>query len=66
MGCNSANPPVHNHFNIRAQARSGHGELVNACFCDGSVRFLSQAIAADVYRALSTYAGGETVAGVAY
>jgi prepilin-type N-terminal cleavage/methylation domain-containing protein/prepilin-type processing-associated H-X9-DG protein len=41
--------------------RSRHAGGANVCFADGGVRYLRQSINHDLYRALSTRKGGETV-----
>ena len=43
-------------------ARSRHSGGVNMCYADGSVHFVSSTIAADVYRAIGSTQGGETIA----
>src|SRR5262249_31761619 len=42
-------------------ARSNHSGGVNVCLGDGSVRFVSNGIALDTWRALGTRAGGEVI-----
>lgn len=47
----------------RFAARSSHPGGVSVLFCDGSVRFVSDAISGVVWRALATRSGGEVATG---
>jgi prepilin-type N-terminal cleavage/methylation domain-containing protein/prepilin-type processing-associated H-X9-DG protein len=47
-----------NNFGLKT-ARSRHPGGVQLLLCDGSVRFVRDAVAADVWRALATRSGGE-------
>ncbi len=42
-------------------ARSYHPGGVNALFCDGHVAFYTDSISLDIWQALATIAGGETI-----
>lgn len=62
-----ANPPCYGpHSDIQPMmmaARSRHPGGVGTALCDGSVRFVSDNIPIDIWRALSTTKGGEVVSG---
>jgi prepilin-type N-terminal cleavage/methylation domain-containing protein/prepilin-type processing-associated H-X9-DG protein len=50
-------------FDTVSGFRSVHSGGCNFVYCDGSVHFISTAVAAETYRALSTMAGGEIISG---
>ena len=63
------NPPQWDCMNLPQQkgfmsARSYHPGGVNVLFCDGSVRFVEDGIETNVWRALATRAGSETLDGM--
>ena len=62
-------PCLVNSFPTRPRmivSRSRHPGGVNSVFCDGHVTFISNSIAIDAWRALSTSRGGETIPGNAF
>lgn len=48
---------------VWAAARSEHGGGVNVAFCDSSMRFITDGIDLEVWRAMSTRSGNEAVGG---
>jgi prepilin-type N-terminal cleavage/methylation domain-containing protein/prepilin-type processing-associated H-X9-DG protein len=60
MGCSNDNLP-NNWPNWQAQARSRHVGGVNACFCDGSVRFIRNEIPQSLWHDLNSRNDGRTI-----
>jgi prepilin-type N-terminal cleavage/methylation domain-containing protein/prepilin-type processing-associated H-X9-DG protein len=60
MGCSNDNLP-RNWPNWQAQARSRHANGVNACFCDGSVKFIQNSIAQSTWRLLLSRDDGQVI-----
>ena len=65
--CNSQPPnnepctPSGSAKDIFQSSRSRHPDGVNACMCDGSVRFFNDTIEATTWYGLGTIAGGEVL-----
>ncbi|MBI3836319.1 MAG: DUF1559 domain-containing protein, partial [Planctomycetia bacterium] len=57
MGCAETD----NEANTQSGSRSMHPNGVNVLFCDGSAHFVTNQIDRDVWHALHTKAGGETM-----
>lgn len=55
-----------NRLSLDTAARSLHPGGVHVLFCDGSTRFLKDAISFEIWRLLGTRAGGEIVSGDSY
>jgi prepilin-type processing-associated H-X9-DG protein len=75
-GCSPAGPVMNGRFVPNSSipdltsgsakataARSRHPGGVNACFSDGSVRFIASSVERDTWHALWTRAGGEVTSG---
>jgi prepilin-type N-terminal cleavage/methylation domain-containing protein/prepilin-type processing-associated H-X9-DG protein len=62
QGANGFSPGTSGCWQNMQGFRSSHPGGVNFAFCDGSVRFLSNDIDHQMYRALSTKADGEVIA----
>ena len=58
-GCSNHHPP-HNWPNWQAQARSRHLGGVNACFADGSVRFVRDSVALNIWEWMLSRNDGQT------
>jgi prepilin-type N-terminal cleavage/methylation domain-containing protein/prepilin-type processing-associated H-X9-DG protein len=59
MGCSDDNQP-RNWPNWQAQARSKHIGGVNACFCDGSVRFIPDSVSQVVWFLMNSRNDGQS------
>jgi len=60
MGCSDDNKP-NNWPNWQAQARSKHAGGVNACFCDGSVRYIPNSINQVVWFLVNSRDDGQAI-----